>query len=96
MFAEGIVSRREDILEIRARGPMLNTLDVYLHPDIRLDEERFNRFTLTSSSCGVCGKTSVDLVNEIGVFIHRPGLPSLSKETIFNMSLTRRALSVET
>lgn len=39
-----------------------NIVEVHLAPDVSFDPERLSRNVYTSSSCGVCGKGSIDLV----------------------------------
>ncbi len=65
LLAEGIVRDPADILSIapcgRPAAPGLrNVIRVELHPSVRLDLPRIERHSYTSSSCGVCGKTSIE------------------------------------
>jgi len=60
LLSEGIVHERNQILAIDARG--VNQVRVDLHPDVPVDHSRLDRRGYTSSSCGVCGKTSIDAV----------------------------------
>ena len=62
LFAEGVVADPADILRITAGGPDANTVRVELHPAVRIDLDRLARHTVTSSACGVCGKTSLAAV----------------------------------
>jgi FdhD protein len=39
-----------------------NIVEVHLAPDVAFDPDRLSRNVYMSSSCGVCGKTSIDLV----------------------------------
>jgi len=65
LLAEGFVNSREELSEIRrmrdSRGrPEPNALDVLLNvPSDRLRERLRRNFNI-SSSCGVCGKTSIE------------------------------------
>ncbi|OGQ26046.1 MAG: hypothetical protein A2138_19130 [Deltaproteobacteria bacterium RBG_16_71_12] len=42
-----------------------NVMLVRLRPDVRLDLERLRRHTIASSSCGVCGKATIDHVRQL-------------------------------
>jgi len=69
-LSEGIVASREEIWTITACGetddtPERNVVDVNLKPGVAFDPERFSRNVYTTSSCGVCGKTSIDLVRAV-------------------------------
>lgn len=69
LHSEGIVHRREQILAI-TRGENNNTILVQLAPDHRLDMKRFQRHFLSTSSCGVCGKMSIESLQ----LLHQPQL----------------------
>lgn len=68
LFTEGLIQRREQILslaaveqgvESTARG---NVVEALLDPEISLELERTRRNFFSSSSCGICGKASIDAV----------------------------------
>ena len=66
LFTEGIIQQRSDILSCRhcvqdsqKEG---NVIRVELHPDVVVDWTRLERNTFTSSSCGLCGKTTIEAV----------------------------------
>jgi FdhD protein len=42
-----------------------NIVDVDLGPEVAFDPERFSRNVYTTSSCGICGKTSIALVRAL-------------------------------
>jgi len=61
LFTEGILTAAADVaglLAVPARG----FLEVTLRDELSVDWRRLERHFYTSSSCGVCGKASVDLV----------------------------------
>jgi FdhD protein len=65
LFTEGIVSRREAILRLEyCVGPVqaqqYNTVSVHLRPGTAPDLEKLSRHFYTTSSCGVCGKASLE------------------------------------
>jgi FdhD protein len=66
LFTEGIVERSDQLLSMRhdtsIRNPRraTNTLLVQLSEDVVLDRERVGRSTYINSSCGVCGKMSIE------------------------------------
>jgi FdhD protein len=67
LLTEGIVSRPADVVEI---APCLegdaaeNTLNVFLAPAVEVDFEQLTRHVFASSSCGLCGKASIDAVHQ--------------------------------
>jgi FdhD protein len=64
LFAEGVVASPEQILAIE---PSLieNAIRVELHPEVSLDLHHLDRRGVTTSSCGVCGKTSLDAIEAV-------------------------------
>ncbi|HVT46521.1 MAG TPA: formate dehydrogenase accessory sulfurtransferase FdhD [Vicinamibacterales bacterium] len=64
LFSEGVVTRREDIVSI-AVDAAADIADVTLSPDRATDVPRLlaeRRQVATSSSCGMCGRRSLDLI----------------------------------
>ncbi len=44
-----------------------NIVNVFLRPGVPVDAERFRRNFYTTSSCGVCGKASIEAVHALGI-----------------------------
>lgn len=65
LFTEGLVRRREQILEIKRhpRNGQNNVLDVFLSPEVKVDFARLTRHVFASSSCGLCGKATIEAVH---------------------------------
>jgi FdhD protein len=69
LFTEGILQEAAQIREIRwshvANGNPRqhgNSVTVELNPGVEVDLDRLERHFYTTSSCGVCGKASIDAV----------------------------------
>ncbi|MDX1562995.1 MAG: formate dehydrogenase accessory sulfurtransferase FdhD, partial [Gammaproteobacteria bacterium] len=67
LYSEGIVRRSADIKLARPCGPpapngLINVVRVELAPGVGVDLDRLERHFYTSSSCGVCGKASLEAV----------------------------------
>lgn len=79
LLTEGAIGGREDIATVRyCRGATgdggvntYNVLDVTLAPGVALPEVDLRRNFYTTSSCGVCGKASLDAVSAVSR--HGPG-----------------------
>jgi len=73
LFTESIIHSASDVAAIEACGPAApdtghhNVIRVELAADVRVDLGRLQRHFYTTSSCGVCGKTSLDALRAIGV-----------------------------
>jgi FdhD protein len=62
LFGEGILRAPRDVIDARHCGPSGNVLRVTVRSDLPLDIKRLERNFYTTSSCGVCGKASIDAV----------------------------------
>jgi FdhD protein len=61
LFTEGVIVAREQVAGVRPCGAG-NVARVDLHPGVAVDLARLERHFYTSSSCGVCGKASLEAV----------------------------------
>lgn len=66
LVSEGIIRQRTDIAKIKTspRNKEGNVVDVFLAPGVQVDLERLTRHVFMSSSCGLCGKASIDAVHQ--------------------------------
>jgi FdhD protein len=68
LLSEGIISQPADILRIEHRADPRrpeergNVIQAELAPEVALELDRLERHFYTTSSCGVCGKTSIAAV----------------------------------
>ena len=93
LITEGIVlgPHEVDALRPRTSGEDGDRWDVVLATDVAVDAERFRRNSYTTSSCGVCGKASIDAVR-IAAPAPPPG-PSVERATL--LSLPGRMLDAQ-
>ncbi len=72
LYTEAIIKRSADIASIETCGPPApdsgnhNVIRVDLAADVAVDLGRLQRHFYTTSSCGVCGKTSLDALRVTG------------------------------
>jgi FdhD protein len=91
LFTEGIISTGNDILQIKydqkpyEEGGQLNSLLVELSPGHPFDPASVQRHFYTSSSCGVCGKTSIEMLKTISPFLLRKGHPLIDLSVFKSM-----------
>jgi FdhD protein len=69
LLSEGVIRRREDLVEVAAHGPVTeagkhNLLNVFLAPNVDVDYAHLTRHVFASSSCGLCGKASIEAVHQ--------------------------------
>ena len=67
LLSEGIVRGPGDVLRVEPCGRNAdgNVLNVVLAPDVYVDFARLTRHVFASSSCGVCGKATIDAVRGV-------------------------------
>jgi FdhD protein len=73
LFTEGIIHSHAEVQGVVPRGErdangLFNSVRVDLAPGVKVDFKRLERHFYTSSSCGVCGKASLDSVAVQGRF----------------------------
>jgi FdhD protein len=66
LLSEGLIRSAADIVSIRpcAEAREGNVLNVMLAPETRVDLEKLTRHVFASSSCGVCGKATIESVRQ--------------------------------
>jgi FdhD protein len=64
LATEGMIRRRADVLRIEpcGRNEDGNLVNVQLAPDVSVDFDKLTRHVFASSSCGLCGKATIDAV----------------------------------
>ena len=73
LYTEGIISSKDEVVHCRSfNAPGNNSITVELTPGISFDPKKMERHFYTSSSCGVCGKSSIDAVKNTIVFKQEP------------------------
>jgi FdhD protein len=73
LYSESIIHEHDDVAAVETCGPPApdsgnhNVVRVELGPNVDVDLGRLQRHFYTTSSCGVCGKTSLDALRVMGV-----------------------------
>lgn len=91
LFTEGIISAPEDVASVincgankRTNLPS-NTVRVNLGKDARVDLKKLERNFYTTSSCGVCGKASLEILAAEVREIERKDFPQISTDVIHSL-----------
>ena len=92
LFTEGIVKSADQIGEIRhcgaaaaKQGAPRNTVRVDLRAGVDVDLKRLERHFYTTSSCGVCGKTSIEAIDTGVCRLKDTARPVFSAEIIHGL-----------
>lgn len=92
LFTEGIIAGWNDIKQIRPCGPIVegqnfhNIVRVKLHAHVSVKTATMDRNFYTTSSCGICGKTSIEALkinNKFGQTIKNLTSPSVTQDMLF-------------
>ncbi len=96
LLTEGVIGRRDDVLTVRyCRGDgapnTYNVLDVTLAPDVRPPDLDVTRNFYTTSSCGVCGKASLEAVRTISRYCPGDDPATVAADTLTGLPHELRA-----
>jgi FdhD protein len=102
LFTEGIIESAAQIQDIRwsqvANGSprqIGNSVTVELNPDVAVDLDRLQRHFYTTSSCGVCGKASIEAIEAQGCPVLPRNTPLVQSAVIHGLpDAVRRAQPV--
>ncbi len=96
LFTEGIINTMDEVTSVkycedlgRAEG-MENLMRVELKPSVSISDEQFKRNFYTTSSCGVCGKASIDSIKVSCQPLSEEKI-QVSKEVLFGLSESLRS-----
>jgi len=84
LYSESIIRHVEDIASIDDDTD--NVIRVELKDDISFDQLRLERHFYTTSSCGVCGKASLDALSTSGFDVLLDNSFSISRQNLFQLS----------
>ena len=88
LFTEGILHSKDQIETIKHCGKFpnnRNTVRLDLSPETAIDFKRLERNFYTTSSCGVCGKSSIEALTTGAKRIERADFPQLSADIIHDL-----------
>lgn len=91
LLTEGVVRERADLASFKHCGPAVrddgtsNIVRLELRPGLELDLAQLERHFYTSSSCGVCGKTSLEAVRSKNAPRLVPGAPRVTSAAVSRM-----------
>lgn len=96
LLSEGIIHDHRDIQRFDyCVGPKqdqhYNVLTLTLHEHVTFDPEQFMRYFYTASSCGVCGKSSIEALRTHASYPIPTDTPKLSIDTLYSLPEQLRA-----
>ncbi len=85
LFTEGIIKSTQEIIKIQQS---LNAITLILHPNKAINIEKLERHFYTSSSCGVCGKSSIDAIKTTTDSCYNSSNFNITSATFFGLNDT--------
>lgn len=93
LFTEGIISQKKDWMGFSS--PVQNTIEVELHESSKPDLNKLERNFYTTSSCGVCGKSSIDAIRTVATQANEADNILISTDVLYSLpSLLRQTQHV--
>lgn len=84
LHGEGVIRAPRDVVDVGHCGSTGNVIRVTVRADLPLDLARLQRNFYTTSSCGVCGKTSIEAVAQVAA------RPRITSDLVVSESVLRR------
>ena len=91
LFTEAIITHWNQVRTVTAVSPAVpgsdlrNTIRVELEPNVEVDLQRLQRHFYTTSSCGVCGKASLDALRVSGQKSLRAQQTAFRRDVVVSM-----------
>lgn len=91
LYTEGIIKSPSDIKEVKIAGKNNgNVVIISLHAQVTPDIERLERNFYTTSSCGVCGKASIEAIRTTSEILDTKDDLKFSHRLIYELPSTLR------
>lgn len=88
LFSEGIIGRFSDITAIEKIED--NVLVISLLDSVLVELETLERNFYVTSSCGVCGKASIEKLKKTSCFFPQPAMPKIAATTLTQLPFLLR------
>ena len=88
LLSEGVIRTPADVFEVAvcpSSAPEGGVVDVMLRNPETVDFERLTRHVLTSSACGLCGRTTMDAALAVHPPLPMPTAPVCEAATLFTL-----------
>jgi len=85
LFTEGIIKNIREVKFIKQEGSGINKVLVALQDNVNPDIQKSERNFYTTSSCGVCGKSSIAAIKTISAYNNEPDTICLKAEMLYSV-----------
>lgn len=94
LFTEGIIRQLDNIRDIRLFSSDRNRVLVTLKEDVKPALHTAERNFYSTSSCGVCGKTSIESLRAVSPFEQLKDILKVNREVLFRLPGIVRSMQV--
>ena len=91
LVTEGIIENYEEVVSIKVDPLDENIITIKLSTKCKFDVEKLSRHLFTSSSCGVCGKTSIENLQSTIMYKPMKNQPKVELKTLYSLPQKLRA-----
>ena len=88
LFTEGVLNSKNQISSIKhcgKLGQIKNTIRLDLQPNVKINFKNLERNFYTTSSCGVCGKSSIEAIATGACALAQKDFPKVSADIIHQL-----------
>jgi len=86
LFTEGIINNGDSIKEVKHIGSDHNRVIVVLHENILPALNISDRNFYTTSSCGICGKASIDAIQTVSIYKNEPDNMQVNARSLYSLT----------
>lgn len=90
LFTEGIIQSNREILCVEQDELDKNKITIALQPTAKVNLKNTERNFYTTSSCGVCGKASIDAIKTVSIYTKEADAISVKAELFYTIHETLR------
>lgn len=85
LFTEGVIQNNGSVREIKQSGSDENRIQVILHENSIPQLNNADRNFYSTSSCGICGKTSIEAIRTTPAFHQKPDSITVSADLLYGL-----------
>jgi FdhD protein len=85
LLSEGVLRRSQDVVRVHACAEARNLVNVMLDPSVHVAFEMLTRHVFAASSCGLCGKATIQAIRAQLDPVPHPDTPRVSAAVIASM-----------
>jgi FdhD protein len=90
LLSEGVLRRSQDVVRVHSCAEARNLVNVMLDPSVHVAFEKLTRHVFAASSCGLCGKATIEAIRAQLEPLPDPDTPRIAAAVIASMPTAMR------